>query len=80
MTSRQNVSGVIQRPPGQEASVLFFELEPADKKIKTVKGLQQYGLVFNKRVVDRDTFVSYHYGYTKIDRKEIELVESLLDF
>ena len=55
--------------PRQEASVLFFVLEPADKKIKTVKRLQQYGLVFNKRVVDRDPFV----------RKDIELVESLLD-
>ena len=37
--------------------------EPATKKIKTVEQDKQYKLVFDKRILDMNTFKSYPYGY-----------------
>lgn len=39
--------------------------EPKTKKIKTVVQDKQYKLVFDKRILDMDTFRSYPYGYKK---------------
>lgn len=49
------------------------------KKIKIVKRVKQYGLVFDKRVVDSDTFLSYPAGYMKMDDEYIELVQTPVD-
>ena len=41
----------------------FFTRHPATKQLKVAPRTKQYGLVFDKRVVDVDTFQSYPYGY-----------------
>ena len=41
----------------------FFTRDPATKRLKVAPRKKLYGLVFDKRVVDRETFRSYPYGY-----------------
>ena len=41
----------------------FFSRHPAEKNIKVAPRTKLYGLVFDKRVVDCETFRSYPYGY-----------------
>ena len=43
----------------------FFTRNAATKQLRVVPRTKQYGLVFDKRVVDPDTFKSYPYGYTQ---------------
>ena len=69
---KENVIAEIQDP--QETRRLtdvnnpnFFTRHPATKRIKVVPRKKQYALVFDKRVVDPNTFVSYPYGYASID-------------
>ena len=44
----------------------FFAQETKTKKIKTVERIKQYSLVFDKCVIDKDTFMSYPYGYKRL--------------
>ena len=37
----------------------FFYRDPANKDLKVISRTKRYGLVFDKRVVDPDTFKSY---------------------
>ena len=55
----------------------FFTRHPATKRIKIVPRKKQYGLVFDKRVVDPNTFVSYPYGYESLDDELLETLMSL---
>ena len=41
----------------------FFTRHPAQKTIRVAPRTKLYGLVFDKRVVDRETFRSFPYGY-----------------
>ena len=41
----------------------FFTRHPATKQLRIQPRTKQYGLVFDKRVVNPDTFVSFPYGY-----------------
>ena len=41
----------------------FFTRDPATKRLKVVPRKKLYGLVFDERVVDRENFRSYPYGY-----------------
>ena len=43
----------------------FFTRNPATKELKVSPRTKQYGLVFDKRVVDPETFKSYPYGYAQ---------------
>ena len=43
----------------------FFTRNPATKELKVSPRTKQYGLVFDKRVVDPDTFKSFPYGYAQ---------------
>jgi hypothetical protein len=43
----------------------FFYRNPATKDLKVITRTKKYGLVFDKRVVDSDSFMSYPYGYKK---------------
>ena len=43
----------------------FFTRHPATKELKVIPRTKQYGLVFDKRVVDPVTFCSYPYGYRR---------------
>ena len=42
----------------------FFWRNPATKHLRVITRTKRYGLVFDKRVVDPNTFQSYPYGYT----------------
>ena len=33
---------------------------------RTVERIKQYGFVFDKRVIDKDTFMSYPYWYKRL--------------
>ena len=41
----------------------FFTREPSSKRFKVGLRAKQYGLVYDKRVVDPSTFQTYPYGY-----------------
>ena len=43
----------------------FLWRNPATKHLKVITRTKRYGLVFDKRVIDSETFKSYPYGYTK---------------
>jgi len=55
----------------------FFERNQTTKKIKLTQREKKYGLVFDKRVIDRQTRVSTPYGYSWIGQ-EVELLADLL--
>ena len=65
---RQNVLDELTAP-GEERRLVdvtnphFFSRNPATKELRVIPRTKQYGLVFDKRVVDKDTFQSYPYGY-----------------
>ena len=50
--------------------LLFIKVSPRTKR---------YGLVFDKRVVDPDTFKSYPYGYTGFNDVDMENAETLME-
>ena len=52
-----------------------FKRDTCSKHIGLVRQVKHYSLVFDKRVIDRDTFSSYPYGYTRVDHD----VQTLLD-
>jgi len=54
----------------------FFERNQTTKKIKLTQREKKYGLVFDKRVIDRQTRVSTPYGYSWIGQ-EAELLADL---
>ena len=57
----------------------FFTTHPTTKRLKVGPHTKQYGLVFNKGIMDPTTFQSYPYGYTPVDLDEFDNVEVLLD-
>ena len=54
----------------------YFQRDPQSKKIKLTQRVKKYGLVFDKRVIDRATRVSTPYGYNWFGN-EIELLLAL---
>ena len=69
---KQNVLEEITDPLDEEWGTVpvtnpyFFAQETKTKKIKTVEHIKQYDLVFDKCVIDKDTFMSYPYGYKRL--------------
>ena len=59
----------------------FFTRHPATKQLKVGPRTKRYGLVFDKRVVDPDTFKSYPYGYTPsvFNDVDMENAETLME-
>ena len=51
------------------------------KQLETVEETKQYKVVFDKRVIDPDTFQSYPYGYNRagLDDTDMDNVQLLLD-
>ena len=51
------------------------------KQLETVEETKRYKVVFDKRVVDPNTFLSYPYGYTRatLDDTDMDNVQRLLD-
>ena len=65
---RQNVLDELTDPLDHRRDVPvvnphFFTRHPATKQLKVGPRIKQYGLVFDKRVVDPNTFRSFPYGY-----------------
>ena len=65
---RQNVLDELTDPQDQRRSIAvtnphFFTRDATTKRLRVMPRTKSYGLVFDKRVVDRDTFKSYPYGY-----------------
>ena len=85
---RTNLLEELQDPLEQRRNVPvvnphFFTRNPATKDIHVQPRTKQYGLVFDKRVVDPATFKSYPYGYGSLqDRDDVrnaELLVSLME-
>ena len=51
----------------------FFTRHSATKQLKVGPRTKRYGLVFDKRVVDPDTFKSYPYGYTPSGFNDVDM-------
>ena len=57
----------------------FFTRDPTTKRLRVIPRTKQYSLVFDKRVVESQTFMSYPYGYTEFfTREDQEVAENLL--
>lgn len=44
----------------------FFQRDQTTKRIRLIEGVKRYGLVFDKRAIDRSTYKSYPFGYSRI--------------
>ena len=51
----------------------YFQRDLEQKRIKVVPSIKQFGLVFDRRVINMDTKSSYPYGYERIG-EEVELL------
>ena len=65
---RQNVLEELEDPQENRRSIIvtnphFFTRDATTKRLRVMPRTKDYGLVFDKRVVDRTTFKSYPYGY-----------------
>ena len=62
-------------------SPFFFNREPSSKRLKVGPRAKQYGLVYDKRVVDPSTFQTYPYGYkpylVDVDMTNVETLKEL---
>ena len=54
----------------------FFKRNQTTKRIRLIERVKRYGLVFDKRVIDRHIRKSYPYGYSWIG-EDVELLLSL---
>ncbi|CAH3184361.1 unnamed protein product [Porites lobata] len=54
----------------------FFDRDQTNKRIRLIEREKKYGLVFDKRVVDRATRKSYPYGYARIG-SEVDMLSEL---
>ena len=54
----------------------FFHRDQTNKRIRLIEREKKYGLVFDKRVVDRATRKSYPYGYARI-QGEVDMLSEL---
>lgn len=54
----------------------FFHRDQTNKRIRLIEREKIYGLVFDKRVIDRTTLKSYPFRYSRI-RDEVDLLLSL---
>lgn len=58
----------------------IFTCEPSSKRLKVGPRAKQYGLVYDKRVVDPSTFQTYPYGYKPyLADVDMTNVETLLE-
>ena len=78
---RDNILNELDQPLDQRRNIAiaddhFFARNNTTKQIKLEPRVKQYGLVFDKRVIDRATRVSYPYGYVRI-HQDIEVLLSL---
>ena len=70
-TMKDNVLAELETPQEWRRSIdvvtpYYFKRNVETKQIKAVSRVKQYGLVFDKRVVDAVTTTSHPYGYERI--------------
>jgi len=68
---RQNLLDELTQPLEERRNIHvvnpnFFWRNPATKHLRVITRTKRYGLVFDKRVVDTNTFMSFPYGYTPL--------------
>ena len=79
-TMKDNILAELENPLDHRRTTnvvtpYYFQRDLEQKRIKVVPRIKQYGLVFDKRVINTDTKSSYPYGYERIGQD----VELLLD-
>ena len=83
-TMKANILAEI-KDPQEERRVIrvnnpnHFKRDNTHKKIKLVEQVKNYKLVFDKRVLDPDTKISYPFGYRAWSEVDDENVDMLLD-
>ena len=80
-TIKKNILAELEAPEETRRTTnilnpFFFKRDLEGKTIKVVPHVKQYGIVFDKRVVNVDTKSSYPYGFQRIE-KEVNLLLDL---
>ena len=80
-TMKNNILAELEAPEETRRTTnilnpFFFKRDLEGKKIQVVSRVKQYGIVFDKRVVNVDTKSSYPYGFQRIE-KEVNLLLDL---
>ena len=82
---RQNVLDDIQRPlkihVRQTEVVKPYHIvrNATQYVLETKQQTKKYQMVYNKRVIDPDTFKTYPYGYERFNQDDVEMMELLID-
>ena len=77
---RDNILKELDDPQEERRTITFVDKnflnrDQTNKCIRLIEREKQYGLVFDKRVIDRTTRMSYPYGYVGIRGKVDMLLE-----
>ena len=80
-TMKDNIVSELDSPQDSRrnlniVTLYYFRRDLEKKQIQVVPRVKQYGLVFDKRVIDVDTKSSYPYGYERIG-DEVDLLFDL---
>ena len=78
-TMKENILSELDSPQDSRRNLntpYYFKRDLEKKQIQVVPRVKQYGLVFDKRVIDVDTKSSYPYGYERIG-DELDLLLDL---
>ena len=70
-TMKKNILSELEQPQQERRVIIVsnpnhFKRDSTNKSIKLVKQLKHYGLVFDKRVIDPETKISYPFGYNRV--------------
>ena len=84
-TMKANILAEIEHPQEERRVIRVnnpnhFKRDTTYKKIKLVEQVKNYKLVFDKRVLDADTKISYPFGYRAWSEVDDDNVDMLLDF
>ena len=80
-TMKENILSELDSPQDSRRNLnitnpYYLQRDLEQKQIQVVPRVKQYGLVFDKRVIDVATRSSYHYGYERIGH-ELDLLLDL---
>ena len=83
-TMKSNILSEINNPQEERRVIAVhnpnhFKRDTTNKKIKLVHQVKKYGVVFDKRVLDTETKISYPFGYRAWSEVDDDNVHMLLD-
>ena len=83
-TMKNNILAEIEQPHEERRVIKVtnpnhFKRDSTNKTIKLVHQLKNYGIVFDKRVIDKDTKMTYPFGFRVLTEPDQENVNILLD-